>query len=122
MAKIRNGFVSNSSSSSFLIYGACIKNVKSFIPQEVVDAYAKRYECEADDIDSGELLNFYLKDSDMGYRHPCESDYYFIGKSWDMIKDDQTGKEFKEYVEVEIKKLFGNDVNCGTLEAAWDNR
>lgn len=119
--KTRIGFVSNSSSSSFLIYGTYIRNVKSSIPQEVSEAYAKEYKCPIEDIDSDELLNFYLKNSDIGYRHPCESDYYFIGKSWDRIGDNQTGKQFKDSIEIEIKKLFGNDVKCDTHEASWYN-
>ena len=40
------------------------------------------------------------------------------GKSWDEIKDDQTGLEFKQEIENNIKKLLP-EANCGTHQESW---
>ena len=42
----------------------------------------------------------------------------YIGKSWDLVRDDQTGLEFKTEIE-EILKPYFPDAEFGTLEEAW---
>jgi len=74
--KIRNGFVSNSSSSSFLIYGCQVS-------KEVADKAEGMKDVKFDVVYG-------------------EYDSYYLGLSWHKVKDDQTGKEFKESVEVVI--------------------
>lgn len=93
--KIRMGFVSNSSTSSFLIYGT------DDISSEEYDLISDKYYKEID------------------YHCPYE-DHYYIGYSWDSIKDDETGKQFKDRVESKIKELLGRDnMSFGTYEEAW---
>ena len=89
--KIRNGFVSNSSSSSFLIYGAEVSRV---------------------DRDKFEAS----KETSLKYFRGPESGNSFVGKSWSGIKDSQTGKEFKDSVKKEIETILGHEVDCGTFE------
>ena len=91
--KIRTGFVSNSSSSSFLIYGVSVDS----LPDGLRDwCYNNDYTCS------------------------CPNDYsYYVGKSWDSVKDDETGKQFKERVEGELKK-FGFK-KFETYSQAWYN-
>ena len=95
--KIRNGFVSNSSSSSFLIYGA-YTDITSY--------------------DKMEELNDKLKDAGLGYFGNSDMGFY-IGKSWDAIGDTETGGAFKTRVEEGVKKVLGEKAECGTHEAAW---
>lgn len=80
--KIRLGFVSNSSTTSFLIYGAYLTTKEL---DELTDSLPTLLEKN------------YSYDED-GY----------LGRSWDTVKDDETGKQFKESVEKEVKKLFPN--------------
>jgi len=91
--KIRNGFVSNSSSSSFLIYGANLG--EGGLIDEIEDWADKNG------------YSYYLPE----YCGAC------IGKSWDSIKDDETGKQFKEKIEEDLKQ-FGI-TKCGTHEHSW---
>jgi hypothetical protein len=94
--KIRNGFVSNSSTSSFCIYGACIDRDK--VDEDAVEKLGLSYHY-------GDPNN----DSDMVY----------IGRSWSSVKDDETGKAFKESIERLIEQLCGESKECTTYEEAW---
>jgi len=94
--KLRKGFVSNSSSSSFLIYGIEIDRDK----------------ISEDDIED-KLNNCYI-------HYVPDDDYIYIGCSWDKVKDDETGRQFKDRIEKEIIDALGNN-NCkfGTYERSF---
>lgn len=96
--KTRIGFVSNSSTTSFLIYGIS----------------AESNELNVDDVyDTAEKngLNCYQLDYE-----------YYIGISWNKVKDDQTGLQFKESVQEKIKKAFPNyKGKFETFKEAWSN-
>lgn len=107
--KIRIGFVSNSSSSSFLIYGA------SFEGGEFSDEYQK---AEIDEYDFFE--NLASKTKSLCYTQGEEGYSHYLGVSWDSIKDDETGAQFKARIQADVDKLFpGKDIKCGTHEEAW---
>ena len=101
--KIRNGFVSNSSSSSFLIYGICI---------DESELEMKDGEDPWDAIDR-------IFEGKFSIDQPYDSLY--IGESWSDIKDDETGAEFKQRIEKTFEKGFGHKVECGTHSEAWMN-
>lgn len=91
--KIRNGFVSNSSTSSFCIYGVNL--------------------CRIDE----ELQNN-LTESGIEI-HYVDSNFY-VGKSWSSIKDDETGAQFKDAVEKSIREVINNEeISFRTHEMAW---
>ena len=93
--KIRNGFVSNSSTSSFCIYGAQIK-------RNIVDE---------DKVTKAGL--------EVHYGDPNNDDENFnIGRSWCSIKDEETGAQFKASIAKLIKEMFGTE-ECSTIEEAW---
>jgi hypothetical protein len=122
--KIRKGFVSNSSSSSFCIYGTSVDSLSEITgvsvqeinekrKQKFLEGYGKQHpelvpqsdeewqeyfdeDCDYADYVSGTGLEIYSKD---GYE-------YYIGKSWHLIGDDETGKEFKAAVEAKVKTLI----------------
>jgi broad specificity phosphatase PhoE len=93
--KIRHGFVSNSSTSSFLIYGTTLTG----------DEY--------DEVDWKAV-----REAGLETHHPEYGDLV-IGASWDTVKDDETGKQFKERVESAITKLIKREADCSTHEDAW---
>jgi hypothetical protein len=111
--KRRNGFVSNSSSSSFLIYGinvdgeALIDAVNRLIAAGEIKGRKRPVE---DTYDAGEFLD------DLTVETPWDEVY--IGLSWSTVGDDETGRQFKERAAGLIHKLFP-DAKLGTHEHAW---
>lgn len=96
--KVRCGFVSNSSSSSFLIYGWMLKN-----REDGEEYYVKIREM-----------------NDMRVHVVYGQEDCYIGCSWDSIHDNETGLEFKTKIENEIKELTGEDkIECSTYEEGW---
>lgn len=94
--KVRSGFVSNSSTSSFLIYGAFIEG--------------KTYD-EVDEILEGV--------EGLEWHSPDYSDGVYVGRSWDSIGDDETGKQFKDGITKVLKEKFGPEIETSSFEEAW---
>lgn len=103
--KIRNGFVSNSSSSSFLIYGVSIRS----------NEFEKILENQG--IDSWELE----KKSGLEIIQPCDTETVYIGLSWDSTKDDETRKQFQERVARLILDHMNEKFDLCTHQEAWYN-
>lgn len=115
--KIRNGFVSNSSSSSFCIYGAyfemgdLIERVKkmNLLTEEQLEEMEESEEWY--DID-----NFLSEKTELEIYSDYENECFWIGKSWTSVGDDETGRQFKDGIETEIAKLFGDGLDYDTHE------
>lgn len=127
--KVRKGFVSNSSSSSFLIYGITVESDGDQIKEVAKKLFSNLSEertkwieytgegglC-SEDVNS--ILEEALEAEGFSVSCPFEDDYY-IGRSWDTVRDDETGWEFKKSVEDRLTELFGTGIKCMTLEEAW---
>lgn len=103
--KIRNGFVSNSSSSSFCIYGVSLDSGVNldFLPQ------GKWGDPEIEGLEIHRCPDF----SDFGV---------YIGRSWNTVKDDETGAMFKKDIEDKLKEAFKDKMElpkCETHSEAW---
>jgi hypothetical protein len=137
--KIRNGFVSNSSSSSFLIYGTTIDtdDVKQILKNNNIevekyedpnvdkeeideeDDFEDDFEEEEDFYENFEALGKLLGKDDLTCEGVCDDqENIYIGASWSSVKDDETGLQFKTRVEKAIEKLLGKKVTCETLAEA----
>ena len=111
--KLRKGFVSNSSSSSFLIYGAWIDNDEA--REKLLSDEEKKELAEIEETEPYELGEF-LYDKEMCVHTEMEYDERSaFGKSWAKIGDDETGREFKASVEKRLKEMFGRDIECHTI-------
>ena len=99
--KVRLGFVSNSSTSSFCIYG--VNMDLSDVPKQ-------------DGKHPGEIIRT------LGLEiHHRQFDGVAVGRSWENVGDDETGKQFKQDVEAKLAKLMGHPVECEGLTEAWYN-
>ncbi len=120
--KIRKGFVSNSSTTSFCIYGARVaaEDMKQFITGENLEGldFAEEYWAQ-EDIDWYEVEKEIFKKIGEGfsfyYEGECLEDF-FIGRKLKTIKDDETGRQFKDSVEKKIKELLGDEYECRIIE------
>lgn len=136
--KLRMGFVSNSSSSSFLIYGFCInkeeirEDLKNGKLPELEEGLRKAWDeekaktwCSLDsyeDYISSEYFSEALEAvAGVPYSAHYPYDEVFFGRSWDSVGDNETGKQFKDSVAKELKALFGKQIKVETHEAAWSD-
>lgn len=101
--KFRNGFVSNSSSSSFLIYGVCLTD------EELEAALGP-------DVDAWS----HLRKAGLNYEHPDYCGHY-VGLSWDAVGDDETGAQFKERARQALSAagIDLTDKTVGSWSEAW---
>lgn len=104
--KTRLGFVSNSSSCSFLIYGLYLDD--KYVPNG---------------LQTWKYVNE-LEKKVVGKRIQVVSGYdsTYLGLSWDGIKDNETGAQFKETIRREAREILGTDIpdsEFGTKEEAW---
>ena len=129
--KIRQGFVSNSSSSSFCIYGAnsdssealfdalkkaAIKNIAEEDPDADEDEY--------DDDPCGTLETLSLDGMSVHFNYDDRTVY--IGRELTTIGDNETGQQFKDSVIDNFVKLSGLPrkqvaKECSYLEECWAN-
>ena len=135
--KIRNGFVSNSSSSSFCIYGISTDEneitealiAKGVSEKEFEDGLyeyfddwtynRKKQKGTLTEEDIAEYGNKFFKPED-GFKMHCPyEDEVYLGVAWSNIGDDETGAEFKNRIETKLKDLLGENITCSTLEEAW---
>lgn len=89
--KIRNGFVSNSSSTSFCIFGISVSDIDAY---EVVKEWNGR-----------------APETKLTYERGCEN-YYdeeLIGVEPEAIKNDETFAQFRERVAKTIAEATGMD-------------
>ena len=104
--KIRYGFVSNSSTTSFSIYGTYIEELNN------AD--------ENDDMDWRERLEEITEKLGLFTQHGYEEGMY-VGRQWSSIKDDETGAAFKKDVQEKINQLPIPEEHkkCSSIEEAW---
>jgi hypothetical protein len=120
--KIRSGFVSNSSSSSFCVHGAhidsdeimdLINSIGSAFPEskqisELVTKCKVEYEdgslFEHGNLDK--LLNQIFEKTQIEFILNWECEAIWLGRSYETLKDDETGAQFKASAESEIRKYL----------------
>jgi hypothetical protein len=111
--KVRDGFVSNSSTTSFLIYGVYFDGSEEL--KKALNEAGKEKIKELDDDD-----NEIVEELGLPYYSGYESSQVYLGRSWAEIEDDETGLQFKQRVQKEIREYFNlEDENFGTHEEAF---
>lgn len=105
--------------SKMVIYGSYFSedDVLSIIEDHVkADLILKRannsidtYSLLLTKVENTKLICKQFREYDIDY------ELYFIGRQWDSIGRDETGDEFKKYVETRMKEMFGKEIHCRTL-------
>jgi hypothetical protein len=117
--KIRNGFVSNSSSSSFLIFGKSFDSVEDL---NLTEEQKEEFEIDLDSYSLMEKIIPWNKKLNIEWHIMDYDDIIYIGQSWDQVRDDETGLQFKERTVKEINDLLGTDFtveNLQTIQESW---
>jgi hypothetical protein len=109
--RIRDGFCSNSSSSSFLIYGLFLEEA------ELADLLGL-----TEDEESYNDIYEKLEELNIDYHYPDGYDGYYVGESLENCRDDQTMGDFKKQVRDDLNSKFKKkvpDENFGIHEEAY---
>ena len=114
--KLRMGFVSNSSTTSFCIFGMELDYEEA--EKIILDKKLATIE-EIDDNGVWEYLDLDLPDSKLEVHVAWPWDMCWIGKSYTSMGLKETREEFENGVRSELKELLGKDVECGIHEEAW---
>jgi hypothetical protein len=101
--KIRYGFVSNSSSTSFVLYGFN-EPLSEFVDYLVAEKKAASKEEAYDDI--YELLENLVDKTVLSFHVDVDGDEVYIGRDVPG-DDDETFGQFKEKTDSDIRKVFG---------------
>ena len=118
--KLRIGFVSNSSSSSFCVYGASVDDFslnievldrleKSFSEnKELIKEIAKCKEAlKADeDCDMSDYLYDIMEALQVSYMFSDIT--LLIGRSYNTLKDEETGKQFRDSTTEKLRLILGD--------------
>jgi len=109
--KIRNGFVSNSSSSSFCIYGieTTYEDLISILEIKGINVSKIKEELEYEGcIDNpNESFKDILDNSSLSIYHFGEEDMTFIGRSFGSLGEDETPREFKTEIRKDLSEKLG---------------
>ena len=113
--KIRQGFVSNSSSSSFCVWGARIDfdAIKGILESKgFIDEDDKDFNADPSTIVSDFLCSEKINETTLDFVASWDSECLYIGRPYDSLKDNETGKQFKEQAEKDMAQILGKEVKC----------
>jgi hypothetical protein len=106
--KIRNGFVSNSSSTSFAIYGVYLSSEEL---QKFINGGS-----EEEFLDDESLYEICDKLNGEGLSAYAGEDYAYVGLNLTTIGDNETGGEFKKRAQKLIEEKLGQKLTCSMIE------
>ncbi len=114
--KIRIGFVSNSSTTSFCIYGCYIDEDEA---RKLLLETGSISQEQSDDDSSYEIFDKIATDNGMEYYCGIYDDGHWFGFNFTHIPDDVVVGDWKKEKRELLQKFFGSDINYCIHEEAW---
>jgi hypothetical protein len=115
--KTRIGFVSNSSTTSFCIYGAFIDGEDQY--KAMCKSCGMEY--DADTFELYDIIDDICEKVGLTYHMGYDSDGVYIGKGMEQMKDNETYGAFKKNVQDALEKLLGGKVECSVMQESWQD-
>lgn len=117
--KIRIGFVSNSSTSSFCIYGCSMDENKAI---DLLKSTGSLTE-EQNTGEIYEILEEIAEKHKLKFHMPGDyADCAYFGFDFETIPNDINVGEWKAEKEAFLKTLFGENIDCCVFSEVWENR
>lgn len=115
--KVRIGFVSNSSSSSYAVYGAVFNDIDDVM--RILKAAGAVTEEEIQEAVQNEDEYTLIRENvdNLGENWNIVGDWecmeeFIVGRNMNSIRDEETGKQFKDSVVKQLKEWTGSVYEC----------
>jgi len=118
--KIRVGFVSNSSTSSFCIYG-CYLGQEEALELLLTSGVISKEQAEDGKDDSYDVFDDIATNNKIEFHSMPYVYTTWFGFNFPSIPDDVNVGEWKKEKEKALKKLFGDSVKCDIYSEAWND-
>ena len=115
--KIRAGFVSNSSTTSFVAYGISVD------ADTMYDYLQKRYPAKSEEYgdDIYDFIGDICESNSLDLSFNIDWGMVYTGLKLESMDENETKKQFKNRVKEKIAVVFGEELaeTCASIEVSW---